>query len=577
MLMIRFKLVGGEYLDLASDFNFTFSYNNTLFAFDNMQVSRSTEFQIPATPKNNMILGFASDPSTDGGWVRTKKQAELHYSGGKIDGFLFFGKYSKGYYSAIFVYGELSAIKTAKEKGNIVEYCDFTESLQTVSPTFRSAYSSAGTLPYSFAWYNYKNGIADANRLSGAMNYSPSVKLYTLIARAATKAGINFSIDGVISAINSIALILPTQKKAETGTSISFTGVPNSTLVVSGAAGYLKSVTKTFKYKDFNSFFWQRQAVVCFEALQDLTIKINSISYPVSAHLVTGDGREFISKGAFGVEIGEEYSFKKGDYFTFTNWSDYFFKQPTSDYGTSIGTIGCSVWGASQTEVGIGDTYYLQSNLPEVTLIDLLKTAANLLRMGIDYDVATNTVSFYDFSFDKSQAIELDSKTIEILSVDRTFLDYARRNIIDFKSEEYVKDRLQITYRINNDLIAEEKVLYTIPFSEGGFDSQNNVVVQDFDAENKKISKTATIGIASKVSGQTYLKHVSQLPKNVDLNTNLERIINESTTIVWVGRMIAGDFLKLKNKNTYKYKGQYYCCIDGTHADGTATLTLVKI
>lgn len=575
--MIRFKLVGGEYLDLASDFNFTFSYNNTLFAFDNMQVSRSTEFQIPATPKNNMILGFALDPSNDGGWVRQKKQAELHYSGGKIDGFLFFGKYSKGSYSAIFVYGELSALKTAKEKGNIVEYCDFPESLPTVSPTFRSAYNSAGLLMYSFAWYNYKNGTADANRLSGAMNYSPSVKLSSLLVRAAVRAGLTLSIDDITEQINSIALILPTQKKPANPTSISFSGVPNSTLVVSGAAGYLKSVTKTFKYKDFNSFFWQRQAVVCFEALQDLTIKINSVAYPVSAHLVTGDGRDFISKGAFGVEIGEEYSFKKGDYFTFTNWNDYFFKEPIKDYGTTIGTIGCSVWGASQTEVGIGDTYYLQPNLPEVTLIDLLKTAANLFRMGIDYDVATNTVSFYDFAFDKSQAIELDSKTIEILSVDRTFLDYAQRNYIDFKSEEYVKNRATIDYKINNDLIAAEKQLFTIPFSEGGFDSQNNVVVQDFDSDNKKTAKTATLGVVSKVSGQTYLKHISELPKNVALNTNLSRIINESTTIVWTGRMIAGDFLKLKNKNTYKYKGQYYCCIDGTHADGTATLTLVKI
>ena len=195
-----------------------------------------------------------------------------------------------------------------------------------------------------------------------------------------------------------------------------------------------------------------------------MTLKINSVAYPVSAHLVTGDGRDFISKGTFGVEVGEEYTFKKGDYFTFTNWKDYFFKQPTSDYGTSIGTIGCSVWGANQTEVGIGDTYYLQPNLPEVTLIDLLKTAANLLRMGIDYDVTTNTVSFYNFAFDKSQAIELDSRTIEILSVDRTFLDYARKNIIDFKSEEYVSDRRQLVYSINNDLIAEEKILYTIPF-----------------------------------------------------------------------------------------------------------------
>ena len=311
--------------------------------------------------------------------------------------------------------------------------------------------------------------------------------------------------------------------------------------------------------------------------MQDLTIKINSVAYPVSAHLVTGDGRDFISKGTFGVEAGEEYSFKKGDYFTFTNWNDYFFKQPTSDYGTSIGTISASVWGASQTEVGIGDTYYLQSNLPEVTLIDLLKTAANLFRMGIDYDVATNTVSFYNFSFDKSQAIELDSKTIEILSVDRTFLDYAQRNYVDFKSEEYVKNRATIDYKINNDLIAAEKQLFTIPFSEANFDEQNNVLVQDFDSENKKTAKTATLGVVSKVSGQTYLKHISELPKNVTLNTNLERIINESTTIVWVGRMTAGDFLKLKNKNTYKYKGQYYCCIDGTHTDGTATLTLVKI
>lgn len=573
--MIRFKLVGGDYLDLASDFNFTFSYNNTLFAFDNMQVSRSTEFQIPATPKNNMILGFASDPSTDGGWVRTKKQAELHYSGGKIDGFLFFGKYSKGSYSAIFVYGELEALKTAKEKGNLVEYCDFTESLPTVSPTFRSAYSAGGTLPYSFAWYNYKNGTADANRLVGAMNYSPSAKLYTLIARAATKAGINLSIDGVISAINSIALILPTQKKAEAGTSISFAGVPNSTLVVTGAVGYLQSVTKTFKYKPVSSLFWQRQAVACFECLQDLTIKINTFGMPI--YIVTGDGREIISLNKLAIEVGQEYSFKKGDYFSLVSTADYFFGQPDDDYDQDIGTMTASVWGASQTEVGIGDTYYLQPNLPEVTLIDLLKTAANLLRMGIDYDVVTNTVSFYNFAFDKSQAIELDSKTIEILSVDRTFLDYARRNIVDFKSEEYVKNRATIDYKINNDLIAAEKQLFTIPFSEGNFDEQNNVVVQDFDAENKKTAKVATIGIASKVSGQTYLKHVSELPKNVVLNTNLERIINESTTIVWVGRMIAGDFLKLKNKNTYKYKGQYYCCIDGTHSDGTATLTLVKI
>ena len=84
--MIRFKIVGGDYLELPSDFSFQFQFNNGLFAFENMQLSRSGEFTIPDTPKNNMLLEFGNNPSNDGYGVRKKKLVELHFDiAGLID------------------------------------------------------------------------------------------------------------------------------------------------------------------------------------------------------------------------------------------------------------------------------------------------------------------------------------------------------------------------------------------------------------------------------------------------------------------------------------------------------------
>ena len=209
--------------------------------------------------------------------------------------------------------------------------------------------------------------------------------------------------------------------------------------------------------------------------------------------------------------------------------------------------------------------------------MELFKTIAAITKRGIDYNVATNTISFFDFNFNKSNGINLDDKVIDVVSVDRTFLDYAKKNIVNYKSEPYVKSREKITYRIDNDILADEKILYTNPFSEGNFDDDKNVLVEDFDEANKKTAKIATIGIVSKTAGQEYLKYVSEFYKNIPIGDNLYNIIYKSTTVVLTVKMAAGDFLKIRNKDTFKYRSQYYICIDGTHSTNVATLTLIKI
>ena len=145
--MIRFKILGiGEYLDLPADFGFQFQYNNSVFAFENMALSRSTEFAIPRTPKNDRLLDFAHDPAKFGEATRKSRAVELQYSGGKIAGRLFYGRYS-GTYSGVFIYGELEALQRANKYGVLKNFTNFPQVLNTATATMTSA-----SAPMSTPW-----------------------------------------------------------------------------------------------------------------------------------------------------------------------------------------------------------------------------------------------------------------------------------------------------------------------------------------------------------------------------------------------------------------------------------------
>ena len=123
--MIRFKIVGGEFLDLKSGTEIQFQYNNSTLAIGNVKLSRSTEFMIPKTPENERRLLFSSDIAGKGALMRRKVQVEAHHSsGGFIKGHLSLKSYSNSEYSAIFVYGEFEALRKTLELGIISSYVD---------------------------------------------------------------------------------------------------------------------------------------------------------------------------------------------------------------------------------------------------------------------------------------------------------------------------------------------------------------------------------------------------------------------------------------------------------------------
>ena len=577
--MIRFRLISGEYLDFPDNFDFSFIYNNSLFAFDNMRVSRSVEFSIPSTPKNDRIFNFASDPSKDGTFVRSEKDVMLQYSGGKIDGKLFIGKYSGGNYSAIFVYGELTKLKDIKDKGAIRNYCSFTNEILIDDAYIVNGYAADGVLPYNFRFYKYQNGIADVDKLTTIINMLPTVKLSYLTAEAASALGVSVDFTG-LTGYNSIGLILNDNKANPTPETVSVAGITKSTLALTGGSGFFNTGTVTFKYLP-GVIFWSKQDVKVFVCKQDLKIKFNT-QYNTIA-IVGNSGTDFLprngSTGFFrNIIAGTEIEFKKDEYFTFVSHADYSFETPIDDFDTNI-SLSFDVWSGDAGSADVGENYPLQANLPDITFVDLLKIYASLFKCGIEFNPVTSVFSFFKFNFDKSTAVDIDSILVAEKSVDRTFLDYARKNIVNFKSDEYVKNPYFLQYNIQNANISDEKVLLTIPFSDGVLSTNSDVLVQDFETVDPfaKKGKEITIAVCSKTIGQYNLKHISQLYQNFTVSDNLTGLIANSTTVEVTIKQSDADFLKIKNNNVYKYRGKHYICINGTHSGNTSDLTLIKI
>ena len=302
----------------------------------------------------------------------------------------------------------------------------------------------------------------------------------------------------------------------------------------------------------------------------------NKIQYAIQYNC---NCRKFGSTGFFrNIIAGTEIEFKKDEYFTFVSHADYSFETPIDDFDTNI-SLSFDVWSGDAGSADVGENYPLQANLPDVTFVDLLKIYATLFKCGIEFNPVTSVFSFFKFDFDKSTAVDIDSILVAEKSVDRTFLDYARKNIVNFKSDEYVKNPYFLQYNIQNANISDEKVLLTIPFSDGVLSTNSDVLVQDFETVDPfaKKGKEITIAVCSKTIGQYNLKHISQLYQNFTVSDNLTGLIANSTTVEVTIKQSDADFLKIKNNNVYKYRGKHYICINGTHSGNTSDLTLIKI
>ena len=574
--MIRFKITGADFLELKSGTEIQFQYNNSTLAIGNVKLSRSTEFMIPKTPKNESLLLFSSNIAGSGVMMRRKVQCEAHHSsGGYIKGYLSLKSYSKNEYSAIFVYGELEALKKTLELGNIGTYVVATKQLPTASnlPTV-SAQNASGVLLSDFEFYKYISDVPASQRFSGSVNMSPTVKLRYLLGICSTATGINLDSSFNSDAINGIGVLLKGKSMQFTYLGFELYKSPNyDTAYFTGSGTMLFSVQKKFVLTDDDEIPYYVKA---FKAVYKSTLFFNT-EVANGVLVVNGSIVSFNENNVKKITAGFKYTLNAGDWFYIANGLDYYFDVPIS-FTHSINVNFLVYKQLETTDIQINDNYVLQSNLPEVTFNDLLKTTAGIMLSGLGFDEATNTLSLFDFNYNKANSIELDGILIEIESVDRTFMDYCRRNEIRFKSEDYVSNDSSIVYSIDNANLAEKKIIYTIPLNDG-IKSENGAYIKDFRYENawKKVAKNDSLVIANK-TGEN-LDHISRIYENFPtiLNSKLKTIIENSTTVKVKFKMYLFQFLAINYRTTLKYRGIHYTIYEASFSGGIVSATLIVV
>ena len=587
--MIYFKIDGVD-LDIPKDLELSFQKKNILFSFDDIELNRSQSFTLPRSQTNDVIFQFSFRPDFDGAVTRVTHFAEMFYSGGKEDGILSCISASADGYECIFIFGELRNLRKIKEAGKISEYFDIPYSIEWGDET---ATHPANDLLYNnqlWSILKYKTDAPESEWRNG-INLLPSVRLDRLIDLCCDALSVGVDIE--FPEIHPRLILSDTLGRgAEVliGYEKTVTYGFNNSAEITLSPAIDGAEVGDFTFQCFDVFY----ILFAIPIFVKTTARTKGIRFNRKME-VTFKAPTAISTNKYPVwflDPGDVVTFEEGDYFTFISRDTehakihYFDGKPYIYGGEGLPGYGISgftypesgTFGVRQLDnISYNVEYYLKDNLPDVTLIDLLKTYAHIYNRLLFYDPEENKFSFFDGNFTNTP-ISLDDRIIKLADVKRTIGTFAQKNKVECDSEDYVLDvnKYNFFYNISNETIEKEKTIVNIPFSEGNILSEGSVQyvkLSDLEytgSEWKVVAKTPTIAIAG---DQPYMTRIRQLAPANDIN----EIFEISTTLNISVQMYLFEFLQIKPKDVFLVGGIRYAYFSATWNKNIANLVLIKI
>lgn len=600
---MRFRLiVNGKALDLTEGQSLTFKFVNDVFGFDNIELSRTAEFSVPATSNNQIIFDFASRTDYEGGAMRLYNDCLLQYAGGEIHGKLAVTAWEGGAYKCSFIYGEMVALTSIKKAGKIGEYLNFpsTDNV-TLSETPTPVYYT-----YNLNFPEYDNGLG----ASITDMRLPGVKIDYLLAACASYFGVTCNLTDpmlriVANTLNAEDFVISTSTMT-----ITAGGAPT----VSGAdPNYFQSVT--ILYGEMTYGF----SINAYKCIKPCKLNIQgsnpqTAGYPADSNYTfikrglyqlriesgTGEGLDRIMSSLvreiYDTTINAKLELQEGDFFFIADYCRY---NPNWQFNKNVirGTwaltslsFSLDLLGASNTTTE-GGIWYLQPNLPDVTFLDLLKTVAQANCMALVYDEATKTFDGFGYNFDAKGAkvLRLEDMLIKIKRMERKFIDWAQSNSIIFTNNDFVNDadraRAERYYMVANEILADEKKVFVFPFSQGSQTTFNNTLTERAVAkidcvevdENgaKKFKAPSKPTLVRTILYQSGVDFATMAPI-VKPNAYLQQMCSISTQIMAEVYVSEIEFLNFQRYSRFTYNGGWWCLIEAEWSNGVATLTLQR-
>lgn len=575
-------LCNGERLDLYENTGLQLKKDNPLFAFDKLSCERTTQFKLPCTPTNDRVFSLARIPAYSGEGMRRRFAATLVMGTIIKNGYLYVASFDGKDYAAIFVTGELVGLQAIKDLGKLSELVDFGNAYVDLSTSGTAANPNDET---TWLAVNYeKEKVADV--------IHPSIHLRSLYHAIVTAQGIHA--ESMTALPKTIRIVVGEMKGFPAfGTGASVTAaalapeggtVPTSYQIDMTTNGVLfNKATAQVSYlnestlPNIKSVGYAQQMV----ALQDLDItfpstwndrvfigcfKDGSDNLELSDFTFYGD-RSFDASGAIsGASLkGRTVTVKKGQKFVFVEPDDYvndttylfshgweflhnWFPNPRTYSGLTIS-------GKVPSENQAGTRVRLQDNLPDMTFVELLKTIAGLTGRVLNYTDAGG-VTFEDLGFDQWNVKYLED-LLEIGEVQRTFADYAQRNIVRY-NEGLAMSK---AYTIDNDNLESEKDLQVLPFGEGEISGGWLYLKSDFEDN-----------IMSSTAAGTKLRQ-----RTIGKNIGLQALCTASTQIKVKCRMAMLEYDAITAKTLLQVRGTQYVWTSSVWQKDTAEFTLAKI
>lgn len=618
--MVLFS-VNGQALDMPAGLSLQFQRKNILFSFDSIQVERTTNFSIPATPKNMRIFGFANSHLTSGADMRVKIPATLTYGVLTKMGVLHISKYNvkNKTFECVFLTGELEQLKRVKDAGNLSEYY-YPQAVAEIGGSNPDIYTLWGHVSYEqnypyigekyaiFPSYNIKKVIEGAFSALGVpcrigefandlrvvqseMKRGTIVKFESTPTAGTKKNALHFSgtIGTFFSTIGEdVACNNIVCEVYNYGTSFpkAWRFVRDEFAFNIDGFSFQHDVTLTFPDTFPNNIALVRvisgNGVQPFDFVEGFVGDYRYIFDPYTGGWTANNGLYSLAGLSVNIPANTPVGFLRMD-------GNFQTKSPT-DFAYGYEDIALAMPEYSDGMPAFSGEFEMRytddamvslyDNLEERKVTDILKDVAAI--GGILIDVQGGVV-IVDRDFSEVLTKAADIELCDIVSVStltRTFSDYAQRNTINFEKSKNVKDidRVSLEYLINNKNIQAERDLLTMGWSEGGSNLPTDEDVQRLIAvyPNTVEDINADVPMIASVV-DFFAADLSMTRAGITRNPLVSRLVEKSTSISVTVRMKMFEFDRIASDTVFWFNGSRWVWIEAKWSKDTVTLELAQL
>ena len=197
-------------------------------------------------------------------------------------------------------------------------------------------------------------------------------------------------------------------------------------------------LTSRYAFTIFDVPIFMRLYFLCFR--RDCRLTFNNLPTSHNWGVWTDEG-QFIP-----INNGTTLTFEAGSAIIFYNRDRPFDDQALRDAYNETFRFDFEL---TEEMMNYGEVYYLQSNLPDVTYVDLLTTTAYALGLSLTSDIENSRFVLSDYTLASSPPLTIDSVTVRdehLIEID----DLGISGIVDFDSSSWVLEEMKLKLMIGS-------------------------------------------------------------------------------------------------------------------------------